>query len=264
MAGLSISTAWDETAAFVGREGSLLFPVGFVFLALPSVIVGLLMPEAIDSAKTYPEMMAIIRPLLPQIMAAFAVATLVTLVGSLALYALCLRPGGTSVGEALRLALSRFAVALAATLLLLLAWSVLFSIPFTLGAAGAGHAMGLAFLLLIPLAVFAGIRLMLLSAVIMGEAGGPLDAIRRSWALTRGHFWKLFGFVIVVAIVVVVVSIVGNMLLGFIDLALGEGRNGVVSTIGGALLNTVINVYMLVMSARIYRQLAGGLIVAPS
>jgi len=259
MAGLSISTAWDETAAFVGREGSLLFPVGFVFLALPSVMAGLLMPEAIDSAKNYPEMMAAIRPLLPQIMATFAVATLVTLVGSLALYALCLRPGGTSVGEALRLAL-----ALAATLLLLLAWSVLFSIPFTLGAAGAGHAMGLAFLLLIPLAVFAGIRLMLLSAVIMGEAGGPLDAIRRSWALTRGHFWKLFGFVIVVAIVVVVVSIVGNMLLGFIDLALGEGRNGVVSTIGGALLNTVINVYMLVMSARIYRQLAGGLIVAPS
>jgi len=63
--------------------------------------------------------------------------------------------------------------------------------------------------------------------------------------------------VIVIAIVVVIVSIVGNIMFGFVDLAIGEGRGGVVSTIGGALLNTVINVYMLVMSARIYRQLAG-------
>ena len=34
MTSLSIGKAWEETVAFVKREGALLFPVAFVFLAL--------------------------------------------------------------------------------------------------------------------------------------------------------------------------------------------------------------------------------------
>jgi len=256
MAGLSISKAWDETAAFVAREGTLLFPVAFVFSALPSVLAGLLMPDALDSVKTMAEAMAIMRPVMPQIMAALAVTTMIGLFGGLTIYALVLRPGGTSVGEALRIALAHIAAALGATLLLLLAWSVLFSIPFTLVAAGALAPAGLVFLVLIPCVIFAAVRLIPVSAVIVAENRGPIAAIVRSWALTRGSFWKIFGFVIVVGIVGAVVSIVSDLLFGFIDLAIGQGKSGVVSLLGGALLSTVVSVFLLVMFARIYRQLA--------
>ncbi|MBB5687042.1 hypothetical protein [Sphingobium boeckii] len=256
MAGLSISKAWDETAAFVGREGGLLFPVAFVFLALPAIIVGLMMPTQLESAKTMTEMMALIQPILPRILGAFLITTIIGLLGGLTLYTLTLKPAGTSVGEAIAFAMSRFVVALGATLILFLGWIVACILPYAIARSGAGPVAGLLILAMLPLVIFVAIRMMIISAVVIGENLGPVGTIQRAWALTKGAFWKLFGFVLVFGIVVIIVSLVGDMLFGLVDLVIGQNTTGIVSLIGGALLNTVINVYMLVMTARLYRQLA--------
>src|SRR3546814_8183875 len=39
MATMSIGKAWEEAVAFVAREGSLLFPVALLFVALPGLIL---------------------------------------------------------------------------------------------------------------------------------------------------------------------------------------------------------------------------------
>ena len=46
MANLSITTAWNETAAFVQREARLLFPIAFLLIALPGAMLQALMPAA--------------------------------------------------------------------------------------------------------------------------------------------------------------------------------------------------------------------------
>jgi hypothetical protein len=61
--------------------------------------------------------------------------------------------------------------------------------------------MGSALLLpLMPVVIFLGLRFAFLSYLIMeSPTVGVFDAFARSWAMTRGVFWRLFGFLLVTA-----------------------------------------------------------------
>lgn len=65
--------------------------------------------------------------------------------------------------------------------------------------------------LLLALAVlfaFFAVRLMLATCVVMLEGTGVLASIARSWRLTRGNFWRLFGIMLLtVVLVTILVSI---------------------------------------------------------
>ena len=45
MARLSLSDIWDETAAFIGREKGLLFPLGFATFGISLLMLGMAAPE---------------------------------------------------------------------------------------------------------------------------------------------------------------------------------------------------------------------------
>ncbi|HKX35088.1 MAG TPA: hypothetical protein VJM79_00270, partial [Rhizorhapis sp.] len=112
MAQLSIGAAWEETLAFVKREGTLLFPVALVFLALPAVVLQLLAPKELRTAGMVEE--ASNAPQLPPgFLLAMLVVLLVSMLGILAINALALRPG-ISVAEALQLAIRRMPVLIGA------------------------------------------------------------------------------------------------------------------------------------------------------
>ncbi|PYF99363.1 Membrane domain of glycerophosphoryl diester phosphodiesterase [Georgenia satyanarayanai] len=66
----------------------------------------------------------------------------------------------------------------------------------------------LLFLLLAGVVAFFAVRLMLATCVIMLEGTGVFASIARSWRLTRGNFWRLFGIMLLtVVLVTILVSI---------------------------------------------------------
>lgn len=259
MTQLSISKAWEESVAFVAREGKLLFPVAFVFLALPQVVIGLIMPDVdADKTKTLAAMMELMRPEMPQLMASFVLSNLIGLVGGLSLYALSTRPG-ISVGEAIGVALGRFLPALAAGLLLGLVAVLGIGIPMGMIQGGAIGPGALLLLIAAPLFAFAFVRLILLNVVIVEESKGPIAAIKRAWDLTKGKFWKLFGFFLVMGIVLLIASFAATVVFGVLDALTSETNGkGILSLIAEAIVGTVFNVYVLVVIVRLYRQLSGG------
>ncbi len=50
--------------------------------------------------------------------------------------------------------------------------------------------------------VFFGVRLMFATPVIMLEDGGVFASLSRSWRLTKGHFWRLFGIMLLTTVLV--------------------------------------------------------------
>lgn len=69
-------------------------------------------------------------------------------------------------------------------------------------AAGLVALAALGTLVAIPLLVWIGTRLMLTPAAISVEQLGPIRAIRRSWFLTRGLFWRLLGTYLLASVII--------------------------------------------------------------
>ncbi len=255
MAGLSITDAWNETAAFMRREGRLVLPVGFMLIALPGAIVQAATPTTQPNELPEPGAWLALVPL----------AIVATLIGNLAISVLALRPG-VSVGEAILQGARRFLPVLGAALLIGLA-SMLAMMPVVLLAAGAAVALGnpalaaIPVLLVIPVLVFLWVRLLLANPVGAIETGGPVAILRRSWALTAGRFWQLSGFLLLMLIVALVASgaiaAVGGTL---ITLAFGPPRPDSLSFYLVLILSTLVQAGLAsvfgVMVARIYAQLA--------
>lgn len=255
---LSITTAWNEALGILRREGSLLLPVALAFFGLPIVLFQLAVPQTPPGVQ--PEAgswMLLIFPL-----------ALVTILGTLTITLLSLR-AGMSVGEALRASLGRLLPAIGATLLLMVVGGVavfvlmlFLAVLAGLGGGGENAATGLMLVVLLPLFAFVWARLMMMLPVNAAEGVGPVAIIRRSWQLTRGHAWKLFGFAVLVSVGVGIIALAVTIVLGsLVALVLGRPEPANLSfvlllLIGGS-LNALWGAFYAVIVARIYAQLAG-------
>ncbi|MGE0179579.1 MAG: hypothetical protein AB7O91_07150 [Sphingomonas sp.] len=254
MAGLSITNAWNETMVFMGREARLVLPVGFMLIALPGALLQAAMP--VTPPNQLPEA-GLWLALVP-------VAIAATLIGNLAISLLALRPG-TSVGEAIQHGARRFLVVFAAALLVGLA-SMLALLPVFILAGGAAMATGnpgvaaIPVLLALPLLAFLWVRLLMLNPIGAAEPIGPVAILQRSWTLTRGHFWRLFGFLVLLLLVAIVASgaiaAIGGI---FVVLLAGPPVPGSLSfylvLILSTLVQAVLSSVFAVTIARIYLQL---------
>lgn len=260
MANLSISAAWSETAAYVRREGQLLFPIAFLLLALPGTILQALMPQG--PAGGEPEIGSWAWLIIP--------VMLISLFGYLTLCWLAVRRSGEA-GSAFSVASSRLLPLLGAVLLLVIAL-VLIAIPIVFIAGGISAAAGgaetaagsvaFAAILLALLALVIATRLFLIYPVAAAERVGPIEILRRSWNLTRGHFWKLLGFLILIVILFAVVAMAVGAVAGLLIILLaGAPEPGSVASflvlLVGAVVNTLFVVFFAVLISRIYAQLAG-------
>jgi Membrane domain of glycerophosphoryl diester phosphodiesterase len=260
MANLSITAAWEETAAFVTREGRLLFPIAFLLLSLPSAVLQILVPP--PAPGRLPE---------PGLWMAFLPAILiVSLIGALAISFLALRPGA-SVGEALQAGLRRFlpllgallALAFGAALLMLPVVLIVAVLVLAAGGNAASPALAvMPLLVLAPPIIALSVRLMLIQPVAAVEPIGPIALIRRSWRLTAGHFWQLLGLLLLVILVVLVVLAAVASVFGIlVALVLGAATPGslalFVTAIVSAVVEAVISAFTTTLIARIYAQLNG-------
>ena len=131
--------------------------------------------------------------------------------------------------------------------------------------------------LLIPMipAVFAlllwiYIKLMVAPAAVVIEELGALDALRRSWSLTRANWWRILGITLVVGIMVGVigqvvmipVSLLPSMLSGFLSPHAGSEQEitiavavGVATAVVGALVGAVGYAFQTSVMALLYMDL---------
>ena len=110
-----------------------------------------------------------------------------------------------------------------------------------------GAAIGLAILgfflaILVPgiVALFFAIRLHLVIPAMVVEDIGIFAALRRSWGLTRGYFWRTLGIVLLFAIILGIVSVVITGPLSFIGqfVLMSAGTEG--QLLGSMLIVTLI------------------------
>ncbi|HEY0113900.1 MAG TPA: hypothetical protein VGB59_12240 [Allosphingosinicella sp.] len=262
MAKLSITTAWNETVAFMKRDFGSLFTVAFAFMALPSVALQALGPgEVGPGSQPEPGLWMLLVP----------VVMVLSIVGTLAISTLALGRENV-VGNAIRHGFRRFLPMLGAAILIgILAIIILVPVILITGvrpsdfaspSAGTAGKILLAMLLFLAIGLFFWVRLLMMTPVAAAEAQGPIGIIRRSWALTAGHWGKLLGFVVLLIVVFLVISLVVTMIVGIvIALVAGAPQPGNLSSLltllVAGVLNAAFGVVFTAMAARIYVQLAG-------
>lgn len=77
--------------------------------------------------------------------------------------------------------------------------------------------VGLMFMLLLPFA-YLTTRWLVAPVVIMTERQGPIEALRRSWRLTKGNFWRLFGLLVLLFILNSLVLVLPLTLIQFVTI----------------------------------------------
>jgi hypothetical protein len=267
---LSITAAWNETAAFVKQEAGALFLIVFGLGVLPGLIFQaiaqrfMVTPMVVRPGGPPPDMGPFLA-MLPVFIVALIPLTVLSLWGNLTVNTLALRRE-TVIGSAFGHAARRILPLLGAWLVLFVAVVIVMA-PLGLlmfSSARSGH-WGVSFLaiLLVWLAlIFVGVRLMLIAPVAAAEPIGPINMIRRSWELTSSHFWKLIGFLILLFIVFLVLSVVVGAIGGIIiALVAGPPTPGSISSfiiqLITGILEAIFLTYFIVMIARIYVQLSG-------
>jgi len=117
----------------------------------------------------------------------------------------------------------------------------------------AGIAIGVILGLLAGLAAIAGFiwlgtKLALVPSVLMLERTRLADAVRRSWSLTNGFFWKTFGIIVLVSVIVqTVASIISfplNLIAGFGSALIDPSG----SSEGFLVISTIVLVLSVVIS----------------
>jgi hypothetical protein len=259
MRGLSISAAWEETRAILAHDGRLIAAVALALIALPTAVTGLIDPNGIGDSAGRMGLDAIV-----------VIASLLALAGQLALIRLALGPSVT-VGAAIVHGLRRMPVYLLSAILII-AVLFLLAIPFAVALSAIGVPFDsktvpvtpgsfVILILFVALVFYLGVRMLMSAPVASAEAAGPIAIIRRSWTLTSGHWWHLFGFAILFFIGAIVLLLAVSAAAGVVaGLFLGNiepmSAGALLVALVQAIANAVMTGVFAVMLARIYAQLA--------
>jgi hypothetical protein len=259
MAKMSISKAWEETTAIVARDGRLITSVALALVVLPQLVVGIVSPPVPGAVTPFGRILGI-------------VAALIALLGQLALVRLAVGPS-TSVGEAITHAARRFPSALGAFAILLCALALVV-IPITmvllnvgwLDAPAEGEPLPRSFvryaLLIMILGLALGAKLMMLMPVASSEKVGPLTILKRSWGLTKGHYWPLLGLELLLFLTALIILFAAQILGGIIAEVMGGAivpfsLSALIIALFLGLAQAGFMVVVTMMVSRLYLQLSG-------
>lgn len=198
----SFGAAWAATLGFIRANTAVLLPVVGLFLFLPQLLFQFFTQDLLPG-KGVPDGAELRVALL------FAVLLAGSVLGQIVLTRLVLAPsGGATAGDALSASIGLFLPVLAATIIQSLA-------------------VGLGLLFLVVPGLYVLARLVFTLPVIADGERDPIEALKRSWALTADNGFRLLGYVLALFLGFVIIS----LLLGGVGAAIG-----VVSTVaaGGA------------------------------
>ena len=154
------------------------------------------------------------------------------MIGQLAIVRLAIGPS-TTVGESIGHGFRRFPATFGALILMVCGIGlVLIPLLIVLMMTGAvempvqGQAPPRSFstmlLVLVIACLFVAVKFIMTFPVSSAEDAGPLTILKRSWTLTRGHYWPLFGVELLLLVAAVVLLLAAQFVGGAIAGALGD------------------------------------------
>ena len=263
MSHLSIGKAWDEAKAALRAHRRLIVPIALGLILLPAVIASMVEPQvpAGEQPPPGPWMLVVLAMIIVMFIGQLAMVLLVNgWRGSV----------GEAIGQAARRAPSLILAALMIGVVVILLFSAILAIgmgpAIESGKFDVNSISGTGWVLLcLALAAFVyfSIRLILLIPTIASEAIGPIAAIRRVFALTSGHFSRLFAFIAMLVLGFMVVALtVGAVVGAFVTLLFGRPEPWTIAlllvALAGGLVQAGFMTVYTAMLARIYAQLASG------
>lgn len=254
---LSIGQAWDEAKSVFRADGGAIMTVALALTVLPGALLETISPSSLRTTDTpwYIGLLGL-------------AAALLSLTGQIAVSRIALGPS-TTVGEALALAFRRLpalfgALFLASLPFLLLGGGLLASVGGTFdGTPPQVPAIYAIPLLLIMLAgLYVLLRLLFLTPLAADRDENSIALLKSAWGLSRGHFLKLLGMLLLLMVVaLLLLGALGGALSAVVILALGEVAPGNVSAVIVALLQqglaAFVSVLFVVVVCRLYLQATG-------
>ena len=263
MSSLSIGKAWDEAKSALQANRKLIVPVALGMVLLPATIASMVEPQVQAGQQPPPG---------PWMLVALAML-IIMMAGQIAIVLLVNGWQG-SVGEAIKQASRRVPTLILAALTVSVPVILLFSAVLAVTAidsletgqfdwtsiSGTGW---LLILLCFLLLLYVAVRLLPLVAVAACETKGPIATLKRSFVLTSGQFWRLFGFIVMLMIgFLIVAMVVGIVVGGIVTLAFGQPEPWTLAllliALAGGLVQAGFVMVYTGMLARIYAQLSAG------
>ncbi|MCT2559471.1 glycerophosphoryl diester phosphodiesterase membrane domain-containing protein [Tsuneonella sp. YG55] len=260
-----MGAAWNEAVRLLAANRQVLLIVAGVFFFLPYVAFTLVFSnemtalEAAQASNPDPKAMGqAMIGLYGQFWWLLLIMVVLQTIGVLGLLALLSDRTRPTVGEALAIGLKMLLPYFGAQLLMSCLYGLLLLVPIAVGV-GVSVAAG-ALLGIVALVAFIYLFtkfLMVPPVIAIERVVNPLAAMGRSWRLTKGNSIRLFLFVFLLFVAVVVVGGVLGMVIG-LALALAGPE---VALVGNALVSGLVNaafytVFLAVLAA-VHRQLTG-------
>jgi hypothetical protein len=271
MAKLSISKAWEESIAFLGRESRLVAPVALATFMIPASLFGWYNPSGDPNLASgglgWPLTLVVL---------------ILAIMGQMVIASMAVGWSG-SVGAALAHAFKRVWGVLATLLIVFVPLTIILVLLLAavLGSAGmtdpaqltpealaAVPGFTLVLLVMISAYLFAAVRLFPMAAVGMVETANPFRILRRCWQLTAGNFLRLLGTLLLILIVSLVASIAVTAVIGSaMTIAAGEPEpynlSALIVALADALVGALISAVSAALVGRIYAQMTAGAATVP-
>jgi hypothetical protein len=237
---LDYGATWNDAMALFKTHSEVALAVAGVFILLPLILFGYMLPtDEVAPAATGEAALKQLTDMLSMLAPWLIGLTILSLIGTLAIFHMILDADTPTVAEGLMRSSQSFFTVLLARLI-----------------AGLAIVIGL-FLLIVP-GIYFSIKFSQIEAVVVAEKiRNPLEALSRSWAVTKGNSIQIFGFLLVIGIVFILSYFVINVILGIgLTLALSVDMAQFVLMVISSTLQTLFSLLMVFVYAAIYRQLS--------
>lgn len=232
------SAAWDDVKLLLSSHSSLVWAIAGVFIFLPQLLFGFIMPAqdpAAQAGLTPEAQLEVMQNMMMQMLPLALILGLVSAIGNAAILRLWLARSEISVGDALKTG-----AGLVITLFLI---QILTSIALFFG-----------FLALIIPFFYLWARFFVAQAYAVDRnERNPLTAMKASWALTKGQVWPVFVLLLLLMLATVVVVMLLSIFAGLFAIVPAVGI--ALSVVAQGAISTAVLVFFAAVTAAVYRQL---------
>lgn len=259
---LEMNRAWNDAMALIGANKDVLFVVAGVFFFLPYLVFVLMMPD-VGTSMTDPaadeQALARMTEFYSSMWWLVLVLSVIQGIGMLGILALLTDHRRPTVAEALKIGASKILSYLAAYLLLGIAFGLIaMALVGGLAATGSVGASFVGILAAVILLAYFFTKFSLVPPVLVKEGvSNPITALSRSWQLTKGNSFRLFGFYFLLIIALIVVMSVISMAVTVLFSLMGPEAMIFGGGLVSALMNAVWATAFLAVLAAVHDQLGG-------
>ena len=258
---LEMNRAWGQAMALIGANKDVVFVVACVFFFLPYMIFLIAMPEmaALGDPATADAAFEQLGAFYADAWWAMLLISILQGIGMLGLLALLTDHRRPTVGEALKIGVSKILSYLAAYILLAIVVGMVAML--LIGGAGATGSLAVGFVGFVAafaLAAYAFVKFSLVAPVLVKEGvANPITALQRSWRMTKGNSFRLFAFYFLLVIALFVLMMVISIVVGLVLALFGPGAQTFGSALLGSLMNALWATIFLAVLAAVHDQLGG-------